>query len=182
MRITIAGKIGSGKSTVSKYLAEKFHLKRYGMGDMMRQMALDRGMTIAELNKAGEKEEWTDRQVDEYQKKLAKEDNFIIDGRLSWHFIPDSIKVFLTVNSFVGAQRVMKDKRRSEKGYKSIEEAKKADEERVKSDVKRYKNLYGIDPYKIENYDIIIDTSDMSMDEMDIAVERAILRFIEDNK
>lgn len=55
-----------------------------------------RGMTLAEYNKLGETDPSTDIEVDEYQKKLGEtEDNFIIEGRTSWHFIPHSLKFLL---------------------------------------------------------------------------------------
>ena len=183
MIIALAGKVGSGKSTIGDFLAKKLNMRRYSMGNMRRKMALDRGITLAELNKLGEKEDWTDRKVDEYQKKLAKEeDNFVIDGRLSWFFIPSSIKIFVDVNPKVGAERVFLAKRGSEKGYKSIEEAEKANKERIESDIKRYKKLYNINPYKLENYDIVLDTSEMTIEEMNKLALKALRTFIDDKQ
>jgi len=178
MIITIGGFPGSGKSTVSKHLAKTFGFKRYGMGDLRRKMALDRGMTIDELNKIGEKEGWTDKEVDEYQKELGKkEDNFLADGRLSWFFIPHSIKIFLIVDPKVGAERIFKEGRKSEEKCPSIEAVQEDVKNRLESDVKRYRGLYGVNPYDISHYDIVIDTSDMSIEQMDKEVEKAILEF-----
>ena len=183
MIMTLAGKVGSGKSTIGDFIAKELNMKRYSMGDMRRKMAADRGMTIAELNRLGEKEDWTDREVDEYQKKLAeKEDNFAIDGRLSWFFIPNSIKIFVDVDPKVGAERVFLAKRGSEKPYKSVGEAERANKERIESDIKRYQKLYNINPYKLENYDIIIDTSEMTIEEMNKLALKAVRTFIKNNK
>ena len=178
MRITISGRPGSGKSTIAKHLAKKFKLKYYGMGVMRREIAKEKEMSIEEFNKLGEKESWTDTLVDDFQKKLRKKDNFLADGRLSWHFIPNSIKIFLTVKPRIGAKRILKSKRLEEK-YKNVNEAVKKIKEREKSDIKRYKKIYGIkNAYNLKNYDIIIDTSDMSIRDMEKAVEKAVLRFI----
>jgi len=50
---------------------------------------------------------------------------------------------------------------------------------RLKSEDKRYKKYYGIkDIYNIKNYDIIIDTSDMIINQGNKAVEKAILKFL----
>jgi cytidylate kinase len=186
MIITLGGMPGSGKSTVGKYLSERFKLKKYSMGDLRRRMAVDRGMTLEELNKLGEKEAWTDKDADDYQKNvLAKEDGFVIDGRLSWFFIPDSIKIYLKVDAKKGAERIFKEQRgesRGEKKWNSAEEVQKFNEERVKSDAKRYKQLYDIDPTVLENYDIIIDTSEMNIMEMNLAVEKAVLKFLEEKE
>ncbi|MFH1364907.1 MAG: AAA family ATPase, partial [Candidatus Aenigmatarchaeota archaeon] len=89
MIISICGISGSGKSTISKLLAERLGYKHYSIGEIRRKMAVDRGMTLAELNKLGEKEDFTDKEVDKFQEELGKkEDNFVIDGRTSFHFIP----------------------------------------------------------------------------------------------
>lgn len=176
MRITINGMPGAGKGTIAKYLSRKFKLKLYGIGDLRRKMALERGLDINQLNKIGEKEKWTDKEADEYQKKLSKKDSFIADGRLSWHFIPNSIKIFLKVKPEIGAKRILKDKRKSEK-YKNLDEAIKKLKGRMNSDIKRYKKLYGIkNIYAANNYDIIIDTSEMPIKEMNKAAEKAIIK------
>jgi CMP/dCMP kinase len=185
VRITLAGMPGSGKSTLGKYLAEKMGLNRYSMGDLRRKMAADRGMTLAELNKLGEKEAWTDKDADDYQKNvLSREENFVIDGRLSWFFIPDSIKVFLDVDRKKGAERIFEEQRgeaRGEKKWKSVEEVEKFNEERQISDRKRYGQLYGIDPSNRENYDIVVDTSDMSIDQMSTTLLKVIKKYMEDS-
>lgn len=159
MIITIAGQAGSGKSTVAKMLASKLGMRHYGMGDMRRKMAEERGITLAELNKIGEKEAFTDKQVDEYQKQLGKkEDNFVVDGRLSWHFIQNSVKIYLKASLNERAKRVFYDERKEEK-FSSMEETKKALVEREKSDERRYKKYYGINIHKMKNYDLVLDTT-----------------------
>ena len=64
MIITISGKPGSGKSTVAKIIAAKLGLNKYSIGDLRGKMALDRGITIDELNEVGEKEDFTDKEAD----------------------------------------------------------------------------------------------------------------------
>jgi len=178
MIITIGGLPGSGKSTVAKYLAKKFHLKHMSIGDFRREMAMKRGLTIAELNKLGEKQAFTDKEADDFLKSLGKKDNLIIDSRLGWHFIPKSLKIFLKVGEKEGAERIFKHGRKSERKYRNVSEVLKANKKRIESDVKRYKKYYGIDPYNISNYDIIIDTSSMSIKEMCAATEKAVRKFI----
>jgi len=178
MIITIGGLPGSGKSTVAKYLAKKFRLKHMSIGDFRREMALKRGMTIEEFNKLGEKEAFTDKEADDFLKSLGKKDNLIIDARLGWHFIPKSLKIFLKVEEKEGAERIFMHGRKSEKKYKNVQEVIKANKKRIESDVKRYKKYYGLNPYKISNYDIIIDTSNMNIRQMCLAVEDAVRKFI----
>jgi cytidylate kinase len=177
VRITINGIPGSGKSTVAKLIAKKLKLKYYGMGQMRREIAKEKGMTIAELNKIGEKEAWTDNAVDDFQKKLTGKDNFIADGRLSWYFIPNSVKVFLKVKPEIGAERIFNEKRQEER-YKNVREEMKSLRERLNSDVKRYRKYYGIkNIYALKNYDIVIDTSYLTIKKAEETAFRMIRNY-----
>ncbi len=161
MIITLSGDPGSGKSTVAKILAQQLNLKHYSMGDMRGKIAIDLRLTIDELNKRGESESFTDKDVDEYQKKLGKqEDNFIVDGRLSFYFIPNSYKIYLKVDGRVAAQRIFNaPKRADERLYSSIDDVLNATKARVESDKKRYQKYYGIDYTNATQYDLVIDTT-----------------------
>ena len=110
MIISISGAHGSGKSTLAKELAKKLGWPRYYMGGLRREAAEKKGLTLAEYNKLGENNPETDKEVDEYQRELGKtQDNFIIEGRTSWYFIPHSLKIYLDTSAEVGAQRIWKD-------------------------------------------------------------------------
>lgn len=174
MRITLSGGPCSGKSTVAKILAQRLKLKHYSMGDMRGKMALDRGMTIDELNKLGEKEDFTDKEVDEYQRKLGEnEDNFVIDSRLGFYFIPQSYKVFLSVNEKVAAERLLKaPKRPDEPEYKTIDDVLNKLRERVDSDNRRYQKYYKIDYTDKKQYDLVIDTTSFTPEQVaDIVIQ-----------
>ena len=96
MIITISGKPGSGKSTIAKIIAKKLNLRYYSMGDIQRQIAKEKNITINELGKLEEKSDEIDKQIEEKQENLGKdEDNFILDSRLGYHYIPNSLKLFL---------------------------------------------------------------------------------------
>jgi predicted cytidylate kinase len=169
MIITISGVPGSGKSTVGKLLAKKLGYEYFSMGDLRGQMAIKKGLTIDELNNLGEKEDWTDKRADEIQTQMGKEkDNFIFEGRLSWYFIPNSFKIFLTVDTKTAAARTLQNRaeRQDEKQVASLAEAEQAVLQRLASDKKRYLQYYGIDYTKPENYDLTIDTTNLKIDEI----------------
>ena len=162
MIISLSGTPGSGKSTVAKLLAKKLGFDHYSMGDLRRKMAEERGMTLEQLNRLGEKEAFTDKEVDDYQIKLGKEkDNFVIDGRLSFHFIPHSIKVFLDVDLTEGARRVM-DSNRGEESFTDLNKAVEGLKTRIASDKKRYLKYYDIDFFDKKHYDLVIDSTKIS--------------------
>lgn len=163
MIITISGQAGSGKSSVAELLAKRLGFKHYSMGDLRRKAAYERGMTLAEFNKLGEKDDFTDRMVDELQENLGKkEDNFVVDGRTSFHFIPHSIKIYLHADLEARAKWVFRDERKEEK-FNNLEECEGALVVRERSDNKRYKKYYGIDTTDRKNYDYWIDTTDLTV-------------------
>jgi predicted cytidylate kinase len=180
MIVSISGMPGSGKSTVAKMLSSRLGMKRYYMGGMRREIARKKGMTIEDLNKVGEKEFWTDREVDEFQKELGrKEDNFIIEGRTSYFLIPKSFKVFLNVDFMVGAKRIYKDvmsnkNARNEGRYKTVADAAKAIQKRLDSDIGRYKKYYGKDIYDLSQYDLVIDTTKLTPEDVAEKIEAAM--------
>ena len=163
MRITISGKAGSGKSTIAKLLSDKLNLKHYSIGDLMRAMAIERGMTLLELNRMAEKDKSIDFELDNKLRELGKtKDNFVIDGRLTAFFIPDAhVRVFLSANDILRAQRILNDKRQQEKS-KSLKESINNIKNREESEKKRYKKYYGVDYLDKKFYNFIIDTTKLS--------------------
>ena len=165
MIITISGMPGSGKTTTARLLSEKLGYKYYSMGDLRGKMAMEQGLTIDELNEKAKKDSSSHTAVDEYQKKLGEtEDNFIIDGWLSWHFIPKSFKVFMTVDTHEAARRIYESKKKEdnrgdEPEYKSADEAEKTIRHRVEVTKKQFQELYGVDFTDQANYDAVIDTT-----------------------
>lgn len=136
------------------------------MGDLRGEMATKKGITINQLNKLGETQKWTDKEVDDYQKELGeKEDNLILEGRLSFHFIPNSKKIFLTVPPEIGAKRISKDTRDDEESFETIEDLTNQIQKRIQSDKLRYKKYYNIDSYDTKHYDIVIDTTNITIQE-----------------
>lgn len=171
MIITISGKPGSGKTKSGKMLAKKLGYKFYSIGDLRRRMALEKGISINHLNEIGEKEIWTDKDVDNYQKKLGKEeDNMIIEGRLSFHFIPESLRIFLEVSPEIGAKRIFMEKRKSEDEKENVYEVEKMLNKRIGSDKKRYLKYYRINCYDKNHYDITIDTTNLTINETVIKI------------
>lgn len=174
MIITISGTAGSGKSTVAKILARKLGLKHYSTGDFMREIAKERNLSLEDLGKIAESDRSIDQALDQRQIKLGKEeDDFIIDGRLSFHFIPNSIKIFLDAELSTRAQRILRDiqikRLRKEETAKSLRETIENIKKREESEIKRYQKYYGINPYEKKHYDLVVDTTSISAEE---AVEK----------
>jgi len=166
MIITISGNPGSGKNTVGEMLAKELKYEYIVMGDIRRQIAEDRGISLADLNKSDEESGETDKIVDDKLVQIGKEqDNIVVVGRVGFHFIPDSFKIFLDVDVEEGAKRISIQAREHEK-YKDVEYGVEKINERIKSDDFRYKKLYSIDYLDKENYDLWVDTTPISAKEV----------------
>ena len=50
-KISLAGDLGSGKSTIAKFLTEKYGLEKVSIGSIQRQMASRMNMDTCEFNK-----------------------------------------------------------------------------------------------------------------------------------
>jgi predicted cytidylate kinase len=173
MIISISGRPGSGKSTVGQALAQALGWRRYAMGDLRRQMARDRGLSLEDFNRLGETQQFTDQEVDDYQRQLGlKEDNFIIEGRTSFHFIPQSYKVFLDCSLTAGATRIWRqletegNNRNEADQIRSLDDMTTSLKNRIASDDQRYRKYYNLNVNDLSQYDLVIDTTNLSPSEV----------------
>lgn len=169
LRITVSGDIGSGKSTFAKHLAAELEIPRIYIGQFMREEAARRGITLEEFGELQEEDDSVDRQMDALQKEKSKEtDRGVFEGRTAWHFVENpTVRVFLAVEPDMGAERVWGDKKNKARDkYNSLEEVKERNIRRKASEKKRYWNYYQIDAYDHKNFDVIVDTSNIDIDEV----------------
>jgi|SRR3989338_8473470 len=172
MIITISGTPGSGKTTLAKFLSKKLNLGLCLVGEIVRKIAEKKGLSIVELDKKAVSDTRIDREIDKIHLKLREEDNFVIDSRVAFKFFPKSLKIFLYCKPEIAAGRIFKSKRKTEQlpFQKMLWEIK----QRNRLDALRYKRYYHLDIDNIRNYDIIVDTSGMSIRKMCNTVLNAI--------
>lgn len=168
--ITIAGRPGSGKSTTAKGVAAKLGYKHFSSGDLFRALGQERGVDVLNANKTAGVTEELDRLVDGRLRQIGEQDNqIVIDSRTAWHWIPDSFKVFLQLDIELAAQRILDEmnesRQISEHISQNAQEYAKALERRLGAETRRYKQIYGIDPYDMDNYNLVIDTSSSGIEE-----------------
>lgn len=126
MHISIAGKLGSGKSTICKFLQKKHGFEIYSTGAVQREAAKKMGISTLELNQRMLTDPALDHVIDDEVARLSRErrkDAIIFDSRMAWYFAERSFKIFVTVDPLIAAQRVMHDPRGSEETYQDVLEA-----------------------------------------------------------
>lgn len=190
MIITISGTPGSGKSTVAKILTSKLNAERIYVGGIRRELARERGMTLTELNEYAKTHDETDVVIDKEAAKRAKtleEEGkvVIVEGRTQFHFLPDSIKVYMKVDIDEGARRIFKEvqdkqaqDKRNEGQISSFEKMKKSLTIREEEDAERYQKYYGFDHRDEKHYDFVVDTTDIDVEE----AAGKVLGFVKDTK
>ena len=167
MIITISGRPGSGKSVVAARVAAALGIPHVSAGDFMREMAAERGVSILELSRSAQSSDSIDREIDSRTVRLAAESGgFVMDARLGWHFIPQSIKVFLDVSLEEAGRRVFEAKRGAERENVDFKSTLGAIKERTESERQRYFEYYGLDYTDHQHYDFVQDTSGLGIDEV----------------
>ena len=173
-KISLAGDLGSGKSTVSKILIDKLGAEYYSTGAIVRSIAARRGMSVVELNVYMETHPEIDTEIDDGLKELSKLDKpLVIDSRMAWHFTEGTFKVYLSVDLEISALRIMNANREGE--HASTLEATMADTKaRKESEKKRYMTQYGVDIKDLLNYSLVVDTSAATPEEISECIISAL--------
>jgi len=162
-KITISGKICTGKSTLFKNLAKKLHWNTFHTGQFFRDYVKKHGLV---LEKAEEQNNQLTKKIDYKVRDMLKEKrgNDIFDGWMTGimadHY-DHVLRILLICNDKVRVQRFAK---RENISYK---EAKKAVEDREKNLFEKLEDIYHrndfVDP---KNYNCIIDTSQSNPQEV----------------
>ena len=162
--ITISGLPGAGTTTIARLLEKEIGLKHVYSGDIFRNMAKKYKMSLEEFGHYCEKHKDVDEQLDRNQLEILQKGNVIAEGRIAgWlayrNHIP-STKILLEADLKTRAGRIIK----REKG--DIEKRKKEILKRENSEATRYKNFYNIDLSDTSIYDLVLDSSDKTPDEI----------------
>ncbi len=153
MIIAIAGPIGVGKSTVARGLADRLGYRYISGGEVFREIARARGISVVEVNKLAEADSALDREVDQRQRELARAGNCVVESRLSGWMVDADLKVWLRAPVEVRAARTAK------REGQALAAARAEFIERERSEWTRYKELYNIDMEDLTPYHLVIDTS-----------------------
>jgi cytidylate kinase len=154
LAIAISGLHGTGKTTYAQYLAKKYKLRHISAGELFRQMAKERELSLTELGLAAEQNKEIDQFLDERVKKALRAGDVVVDGLLAgWMAVgTPSLKIYLSSINEVRIRRIA-----SRDGL-SQSEATKVTISRELIEKRRFKKLYNIDITELSIYDLVLNT------------------------
>ncbi len=174
--ICISGMAGTGKSTLSKKLAEKYHLKYYSGGDALKALAKAEGYDVSSqgwwespeglsfLKERGNDPKF-DKAVDDTLLEYVQQGNVLLDSwTMPWLLkggFKGGFKIWLLTKKKKRAARVAeRDKITIKEAFKVLEEK----EDRTKA---IYKNLYGfVLGEDFAPFDLVLDTDNLTANEV----------------
>ena len=166
LKITISGEPGCGKTTVARLVSEKLDIAYASTGALQRELAAERGISTLELNEISNTDPSIDGEIDSRTVQLgARDESIVVDSRLAWRFLPGSLKVLIVCPLAIAAQRVFAA-RRSDEQYADVAGTEKALAARYTFECERFWNKYAADLKRIRNYDLILDSSILTAEQI----------------
>lgn len=180
--ISLGGELASGKGTVSKILMQDLGYGIYRNGDYFRKLGTEMGMDVTTFNIYVESHPEIDRQIENSAAEYAKDhDNFIIDARLGWYAVPESFKVYLKVDIDVAANRAFNDAlRKGSEKFETVEEQKADMQKRYELENRRYFELYNVHKEDESNYDLVLDTTNLTQEEVAGKIKEEYFKWLEE--
>lgn len=162
--ITIGGLPGTGTTTACRTLQRTTGLRYVYAGQIFRDMAAERRMTLEQFGRYCEEHPEMDRSLDERQLQLLRGPPLLLEGRLSGFLahrekLP-SYKVWFTCDPWIRAERIVK----REGG--EVEDRMAEMRRREESEKIRYVKFYGYDPADLSVYDLVIDSSQLTPEQV----------------
>tara|TARA_B100001094_G_scaffold233712_1_gene228617 strand:- start:601 stop:1164 length:564 start_codon:yes stop_codon:yes gene_type:complete len=166
LKVTISGPPGSGTSTLVSRIASSRGWSSLNGGDVFREEARTRGLTVEQLSSVAKEDLDVDRSLDSLiQQRMSSHDSpEIIESRLSgWWAHKNSLnclRVWVNVSEQERAKRIQK----REGG--DLDDCLRASQNRQRDDMERYSILYGINLDDMSPYNLVVDADEK--DELEV--------------
>lgn len=169
VRILLSGLSGTGSTTAAKRIAADLGLDYVYGGQIFRNLARERGITLEELAESLERHPDEELELDRRLCEAGRQDNVLIEGRtMGWIFpreVP-AFRIWLTCDLEERLRRV-EDREHHPRSAENLLR-------REASDNRRYKMLYGIEENDFTPFDLVLDTTNLSVNAVVDAIESFI--------
>ncbi|MGI8662737.1 MAG: (d)CMP kinase [Acidimicrobiales bacterium] len=166
--MTVSGLPGSGTSTLSARAAAALGLEHLDGGTVFRSMASELGVSIAEFSREAEHDATHDLELDTRLAARARLGNVLLESRLAG---------WITRNEGIGAWRVWVDCDERERAQRvasrertELGTALAQNRAREASERARYLGYYAIDLADLSIYDLVLDSTSATPDELVAAI------------
>ena len=166
VKVTISGHPGSGTSTLVNALCEHYSWSSLNGGDIFRQEAESRNLSLADFGKLCADDESVDRSLDSIlqQRMLESDGPEVMESRLCgwWAYKQEiqCVRIWLEVSDTERAHRVVK-----REGI-SLDTAMEMNKKRSETDLARFQQMYSLNPSDATPYTHVIDASSLSIEEV----------------
>lgn len=170
--ITVGGLPGTGTSTLCRLLEERLGVPYVYAGQIFRQQAEARGMSLAEFGALCQQDRSVDEALDEEQVRLMRRGDLLLEGRLSGWLADrndlDAFKVWVTCDENERLRRIV------ERDGGDVPQQRHDTLERERSEADRYIRYYGIDLEDLRIYDLVLDSTKQTPEQLADAVVTAL--------
>ena len=173
MLVTISGLPGSGTTTAGRLLADALGWEFQSSGELFRNMAGARGVSLAEFGALAESDERIDRELDERAVALMREaGGLVMEGRLAgWMAFRNAFgeaRVWLESDVATRARRVADRDGGSAAEQQAVMAAREA------SEAQRYRDYYNIEISSREPYSLVIDSAALAPEAIVARIREAL--------
>ncbi|MGI8824876.1 MAG: (d)CMP kinase [Chloroflexota bacterium] len=175
MRVLLSGLSGTGSSTAARRIAADLGLDYVYGGQIFRNLAMERGVTLEELAESLEQNQDLEREIDNRLIREGSRDDVLIESRtVGWIFPRDvrAIRIWLTCDLEERLRRV-EDREHHPRSAENLLR-------REASDNRRYRTLYGIESHDFSPFHMVLDTTTLSVDQVVERIETCVRERVRD--
>ena len=172
MLVTISGLPGSGTSTVATRVAASLGVPRLDGGTVFRQLATERGLSLAEFSALAERDPAVDLELDARLAAAARAGDVVLESRLAgWIAANEGVEA---LSVWVACDEEERARRVAVREDLAVPVALEANRAREASEATRYREYYAIDLADLAPYDLVLDSTSTGPDELVESILKAM--------
>lgn len=162
--VTISGLPGSGTSTLARAVAEALGLDHVDGGQVFRALAAERGHDVHSFGAVAEADPSIDVELDGRLAQRGAQGHVVLESRLAgWIAANEGLPALRVWLACDDAER---DRRVAGREGAEATEAAAQNRRREASEAQRYRDYYGIDITSMDPYDLVLDSTARTVDEL----------------